>query len=80
MSILGAAIIGVGRIGRTHFSNLSQFSDVDIRWLVDAEEIRPQLEDVIATLVLRNKPSIRSPDQLDEVLSDDKLVYLVWIQ
>ncbi|XP_021369440.1 uncharacterized protein LOC110460708 [Mizuhopecten yessoensis] len=76
-SEVGAALVGVGRIGQIHLKNLVQISDFRIRWLVDVKENHEKMAELVRKYRLVDEAKITTPEDLDKVVADPRVKVVV---
>ncbi|XP_069110824.1 uncharacterized oxidoreductase YrbE-like [Argopecten irradians] len=74
---IGAALLGVGRIGQVHLKNLVDISSFRILWMVDVKENHKTMDGLISRYRLHNETRITTPDELDKVMEDSRVKVVV---
>ncbi|XP_033761922.1 uncharacterized oxidoreductase YrbE-like [Pecten maximus] len=74
---VGAALLGVGRIGQVHLRNLVEISDFRVRWIVDIKENHGKIEELIRKYKLGDEAEITTPEDLDKVMEDSRVRVVV---
>ena len=71
MERIGAAIIGVGRIGQVHLKNMIEGRNIEVYWMVDNLSLHSKLKELT---VMYNIPDTRitSPEDIHTVLADKR--------
>ena len=71
MERIGAAIIGVGRIGQVHLKNMIEGHTIEVHWMVDNLSLHSKLKELTE---IYNIPDTRitTPDEIQAVLADKR--------
>lgn len=76
MNRIGAAIIGVGRIGQVHLKNMMHSHCIQIHWMVDTVAVHGNLKE-LANFYNLVDSNITTPDQFETVMADERVKMIV---
>jgi predicted dehydrogenase len=74
MERIGAAIIGVGRIGQVHLKNMIEGHNIEVYWMVDNLSFHSKLKQLTEMYNIQDT-RITSPDDIHTVLTDKRYYY-----
>ncbi|XP_060081806.1 inositol 2-dehydrogenase-like [Ylistrum balloti] len=74
---VGAALVGVGRIGKVHLRNLVDISEFRIRWLVDVVESHEEISELVRKYRLNDEAKVTTPEDLDRVMDDSRVKVVI---
>ena len=74
MERIGAAIIGVGRIGQVHLKNMIEGHNIEVYWMVDNLSFHSKLKELTEMYNIQDT-RITSPDDIHTVLTDKRYYY-----
>ncbi|XP_076095101.1 myo-inositol 2-dehydrogenase-like isoform X2 [Mytilus galloprovincialis] len=76
MNRIGAAIIGVGRIGQVHLKNMVNSHCIQVHWMVDTTAVHGNLKE-LANVYNLVDTKITTPDRFETVMADERVKMVV---